>query len=149
MKPQLSFIRLTIAFIAGIILGDACCSFMSVWLWLVLYALSLAAYFVFRNLSIKGTIIIVSFCMLGGLIFSFNGRKTNISLPKKQVGYEGIVVSQPLKQGRVMRFDAVLTKIEGRKLKRNIHTKVTLFTDSVNRELRLGEGFEGCSLLKN
>ena len=73
--------------------------------------------------------------MLGGLIFSFNGRKTNISLPKKQVGYEGIVVSQPLKQGRVMRFDAVLTKIEGRKLKRNIHTKVTLFTDSVNREL--------------
>ena len=149
MKPQLSFIRLTIAFIAGIILGDACCSFMSVWLWLVLYALSLAAYFVFRNLLIKGTIIIVSFCMLGGLIFSFNGRKTNISLPKKQVGYEGIVVSQPLKQGRVMRFDAVLTKIEGRKLKRNIHTKVTLFTDSVNRELRLGEGFEGCSLLKN
>jgi competence protein ComEC len=144
------FIPLTIVLIAGIILGDACCGFMSVWGWLVLFVLSLGVFFVCRNLLVKSGVLLLCCCLLGSLVYSVNERCSRVALPKEKVRYDAVVMSRPVDGDKTVHFDAVITEINGKPLSRNIHTKVTLQKDAYDRfVLRLGDGFEAYSLLQS
>ena len=123
MKPQFSFIQFTIAFVAGIILGDACCGFVSAWVWLVLFVLSAVVCFVFRNIPVKGTIAIVCGCLLGCLIISLHEQNSNVSLPQKKVYYEGVVVSKPVETGKATDTDLSLyetIKLKAKKIRQRL-----------------------------
>jgi competence protein ComEC len=142
-------IPLTIALIAGIILGDVCFNFISIWVWLVLFALLLGAFFVCRNLLVKSGVLLLGCCLLGGLVYSVNERCSRVALPKGKVMYEAIVMSKPVDGEKTVRFDAVITDINGTGLSRNIHAKVTLQKGADDIcALRLGDGFEAYSLLQ-
>ena len=144
------FIPLTIVLIAGIILGDACCGFMSVWGWLVLFVLSLGVFFVCRNLLVKSGVLLLCCCLLGSLVYSVNERCSRVALPKEKVRYDAVVMSRPIDGDKTVHFDAVITEINGKPLSRNIHTKVMLQKDAYDRfVLRLGDGFEAYSLLQS
>ena len=76
----------------------------------------------------------------GATLMAHHEAQWSIDLPEEELTYQGVIVSQPLERGKVVRFDLQLVggQLNGKKV------KVSLLRDTVQhryRHLAIGDGF--------
>ncbi|MBQ8046372.1 MAG: ComEC/Rec2 family competence protein [Prevotella sp.] len=139
------FLRVTIAFILGILLADWAGGNVSppTWLWMLagVVVLTCAAW---RWKTAQSVAVLLSFVVLGAWIMSSYASSLRTSLPQERTLYKAILTSEPVRHGKVIMFDAIVAEGEltGR------HVKVSMLRDTVvGRYLRLhvGDGYTACS----
>lgn len=124
-------LRLAVCLMAGIVIGD----YVAVgWLLLPLFvgavilALLLSKHEYLQSIAIAGC-----FVVLGWLLMQRQKASLMVTWPEGEVGYEAVVVSEPIEKPKTMAVDVLLAG-SGRKL------KCYLYKDDRSRNLRIGDG---------
>lgn len=129
---------------AGIVLGRWM-PFVSVPVWTILaLTLLLVAWLSGRRPGVQTLLLLLASTLVGCLLVQVAGQSYRVNLPADRVSYEAVVVSQPVEQGRVVRFNMLIAKgpLTGQIV------RVTLLRDTVSgryRQLRPGSAFKACS----
>ena len=117
------------------------------WAWLAMLLTAIALLPLAIKREKTATVLILWGALALGAALSAQAEKSlRISLPKEKTKYEGILMSEPERRGKVMRFDiAILTG------EKPIIAKASLLCDTTdNRHLRLhtGDGIRAASYLE-
>lgn len=102
-------LRVALFLIAGILSGEALYGHIPVSVWYVAtVVMAVVAFFVKNNAYAQSITLLTAFMFLGGCLTTHELDSVNVSLPKGEVPFSGIIVSQPEKKGKTVRCDMIL-----------------------------------------
>ncbi len=145
-------VRIALALIIGIVIGDAIGSMLSVWVWLMLAAGSIVSALGLGRSRERwqGAMILLGTLFVGGALVSRQNTRINAPLPKHPVEYEAVVMSEPQVRGKTIACDLLITSVSGMPLSHAIAVKASILRDTVThrwQSLHLGNGIRAESEL--
>lgn len=146
-------LRITLVFIVGIVIGEACGERLPLWLWLGLTAaMAVVGLVVGRKYETgQGLCIMMGVLLLGITLVSWHNSQLTVPLPETARKYQAIVTSEPREQGKTISCDLTVTQVDHHVLPRPINVKARILKDTANRRwqhLHLGDGIEAWSVLE-
>lgn len=137
-----------LALIVGVLLGEVLRGFVPWWLWLAGMATAVITVLLVPGCQAKNILVLLACLLLGGTVMAIKILKSNASLPLQPIIYKAVVVSQPQRHGKVVKFDMVVSSgsMKGRKV------RASLLCDTLThryRHLRMGSGLMACSQMES
>ena len=126
-------LRLAICMMAGIVVGDRIA--VGWWLMLLFVMMVVIALLLWKHEHWQSVVIALCFVVLGWMLMERQKASQVVIWPKGEVGYEVVVVSEPVEKPKTMAVDVLLAQ-SGRKL------KCYLYKDDRSRDLRIGDGLK-------
>lgn len=144
---QVPLLRIAVVFIIGIIAADKLSySQTALWIWsCTTFLFTLLTVFL-RSPIWASLCLHVAVGALGGSLLTLTKLKQDIPFPNHPIDYEAVLMSQPVKHGKVVRFDMLITS-EAKPYK----VRATLLCDTIDQRylrLNLGDGIRAYSTLE-
>lgn len=137
-------LRIAVFLIAGILAGEGLYGIVPLWAWYSAFVLSFAVTLSARGYCVFQTVMIfISFIMLGGCLACHELSEVNTDLPRGDVRYSAVIVSQPVVAGKVVHCDILITDRQ-----RPLRVKANIYRDGRADRLKAGDGIEGVSVLE-
>lgn len=146
-------LRVAIAMMAGIVVGDTFWNDIPLWAWLTAVAVCLIA-----ELLLKDKPYAQSFTLLLAIFFAgatlITKADNGCSFPFQEgetVEYEAVITGEPQVRGKVLRCDLTITTINDKKLGNPIAIKASLLRDTVTNDwqlLHVGSGIKAHSAMQ-
>ena len=146
-------LRITLVFIVGIVIGEACGERLPLWLWLGLTAaMAVVGLVVGRKYETgQGLCIMMGVLLLGITLVSWHNSLLTVPLPETARKYQAVVTSEPREQGKTISCDLTVTQVDHHVLARPINVKAGILKDTANhrwQRLHVGDGIEAWSVLE-
>lgn len=150
-------LRIALCLVVGIFAGKIFFYLIPQAYWLAsLFCVLLMAISTGKRPLLQTTFIFISTFIFGGLLFTIHYSKVCNGLKSDYIVFEGVLNSQPQKQGKVIRFDMIVTKINDAVNAKDlnllhsgpINVKAILLCDTIEnryKQLKLGDGIVACS----
>lgn len=116
-------LRLALMLIVGIVMGDALWGMVPVWWWMAAtIALLGLTCCLWQRPIVQSCGLLLSAMLLGSWIVSVKLQNNTVSLPKEYVNYKGVVMSRPVRHGKIVMCDMLVCEgpFAGRKIKASI-----------------------------
>lgn len=128
----------------GIIVGEHLHGIVSLKAWLAALVCSVVFMFLtFRYAMIQTILIFITMVMFGGILTEMKLRDTEVSFPDHDIEYKAVVVSTPVKVGKVVRCDLLIADRE-----HPIKVKASFYRDERAERLKMGNGVAVRSVLE-
>lgn len=135
-----------VALVMGILVGRHWLSEVTPWMWLSGGAITAALCFLLRRKrTIMSVLLLLGAALVGALVCSLSLRNLDRPLPSAPLSYQAVVMSPPVRHGKVDQCDLLI--ISGG---RPILTKASFLRDTISEKpltLRIGEGLQVTSYL--
>lgn len=148
---MLPLLPIALALIAGILVGNA--THLPLTTWICANCVTLAAAFLLRRRGgIQHGAILLATALFGAALVTLTRSRQQLSLPTdRPVTYRAIVLTEPVRHGRVITCDMAIIQTEGHPLRRPTLVKASILRDTTLnrwRTLHMGSGITACSLME-
>lgn len=136
--------RVAIMLILGMLLSPL---LPSIIFWVAAFAVPLVVALLFgRHPMVQSVAISLAFCGLGGWLMSHAEDTSRRNLPKAEVGYEAVLMSEPVPHGKVVQCDLMVLNGD-----HPFKVKASILRDTIDKRythLHVGDGIRARSLLQ-
>lgn len=147
-------LRVAVAFIAGIAVGDATSESMAVGWWIIGAVLFLLIILIFRSRQpvLQSTFIYIATLCIGGALSTLAERR--VAYPfhgEEQLHYGAVITDEPKIRGKTLQCNLVILTIDGKPLEEPIKIKTAILRDTVGNDsktLNIGSGIEAYSVMQ-
>lgn len=146
-------LRVAVALMCGIVLGDKVVGFFPLWLSLASIAFLLVVYFLLKEKPYIQSLVIFIAIFLAGVTLAAKADYDVLDpFPSDApLEYEAVIADEPQVRGKVLRCDIVITGVGGSSLRSPVKVKAAILRDTVKnnwRRLRLGSGIKALSVMQ-
>lgn len=147
-------LRVSVAFILGIVVGDKTFASISVWWWIAVAIAFLISFYTLHSkfphfLSL--CIYVITFC-IGSSIITIADKQAEYPFHGEEpLHYEAVITNTPKVRGKILQCDLAILKAEGKTIKRPIYVKTAILRDTVSNDwqkLHIGSGIEAYSVMQ-
>jgi competence protein ComEC len=140
------FVRITLFLMAGIILSSVLHPSI-LFCFIAAMVLLIASLLFYKFATLQSVILLFCFMALGAGSYSYSNKTSNVRLPKNEIEYKALIISEPREHGKVLQCDMLITngRLKGRKI------KASILRDTVNYNylrLKVGSGLIAQSKLE-
>lgn len=140
-------VRIAAMLILGIMVGGFLKDSLPTAIWLSFVCTGIVCAFIFKqHCIVQGIFIMLSTFAFGGYLIVNAENSLTVLLPEVETEYEAVVVSEPVKRGKVMQMDLMIIGENG-----GMKVKAALLRDTVEHRyesLHVGDGIRAYSLLE-
>lgn len=146
-------LRVAIAMMAGIVVGDALWNSIPIWAWLTIVAACLIAELVLKNKPYAQSFILLLAIFFAGATL-ITKADNDCSFPFQEgetVEYEAVITGEPQVRGKVLRCDLAITSVNGKKPGSPISIKASVLRDTIAnywKVLHVGSGIKAQSAMQ-
>lgn len=132
--------KVAIVLIIGIIAGKYSYSCLPTYLWLVLSVASfMATLALWKHPLCQSATTLATFMFVGAFAMTHALGRTNVKLPHGKVGYEAVLISEPVVHGKVVMVDMFVVSDDSEPIK----VRASILCDTIDnrwRRLHVGDG---------
>lgn len=157
-RPLLYYpmVGIAIALMVGIVVGKAAYVTIPVAVWLAFAGGSFIAAIGVAKFPIAQSILIfTTFLATGAFLTVRSLDRMNANLPRNEIGYEAVLLSEPVVHGKVVQTDLLVVGIDGKAVEdfggKPVKVKASILRDTVDnrwRMLHVGDGIKASSFLE-
>lgn len=140
-------LKIVAVLVIGMSIGHSLADTISDVSWFVVSVLSLAiAWFGGQNKWLQSGGVLFSVAAVGGLLMMQAEKAMNRNIPEGEKLYDAVLISEPVKHGKVIMCDLAVRTDEG-----NIKVKASIFCDTITeryKKLHVGDGITAYSALE-
>lgn len=149
-------VGIAIALMVGIVVGKAAYVTIPVAVWLAFAGGSFIAAIGAVKFPITQSILIfTTFLATGAFLTVRSLDRMNANLPRNEIGYEAVLLSEPVVHGKVVQTDLLVVGIDGKAVEdfggKPVKVKASILRDTVDnrwRMLHVGDGIKASSFLE-
>ncbi|MGI6232465.1 MAG: ComEC/Rec2 family competence protein [Prevotella sp.] len=153
-------VRVVIALIAGIVVGDCYSDAYPSWLWWLALVVCLLLLLIMRGRKLplcatpvkESVLLLVAVFFLGGFLTVEHERDIEVEWPERNLSYEAICLSEPSVHGKVARVDLCIVRMDTTLLYEPIKVRANILRDTLTRRwssLHVGDGISARSVLES
>lgn len=147
-------LRVAVALVLGIVVGDTLAHGVEAWLWLAASAISLLLLFATRKRMpyTQSALVLMATFFVGAALAAHADH--NLAFPFSEdepVHYEAVIADEPKVRGRTLQCDLLLTSVGGKPLGSPFSVKAAILRDTTTgdwRRLHVGSGIEAWSVMQ-